>query len=155
MVAAHNSHDPSPAEVEDFRRRCYEAEELCRVLLNLSIDSVVIYDMEGRTKYVSPSFTWTFGWPLEEIAGKRIDFVPASEAEATAGIIQTILGKGASVNGFETRRYTKDRHLLDVRISARKFTDHTGEYAGIVVILRVLDSEGAPGSDTGPEAPTS
>jgi len=82
-----------------------DSEEKCRVLderwkkerelrlsiLNSSADAIVIYDMEGRTQYVSPSFTHMFGWTLEQVKGSRIPFVPDSERESTMEIISSVV----------------------------------------------------------------
>ncbi|MFZ0133377.1 MAG: PAS domain S-box protein, partial [Desulfobacterales bacterium] len=38
------------------------AEELYRSLLHSSADAIVIYDLQGMTRYVSPVFTTMFGW---------------------------------------------------------------------------------------------
>jgi signal transduction histidine kinase/CheY-like chemotaxis protein len=40
------------------------------------------------------------------------------------------------IHDFETQRYTKDGRLLDVSISASRYMDHTGDVAGILLILR-------------------
>ena len=60
---------------EESKRR----EDLYRSLLNSSVDAIVIYDMEGRAKYVNPAFTRIFGWTMGELEGRRIPFLPESE----------------------------------------------------------------------------
>ncbi|MFZ0240061.1 MAG: PAS domain S-box protein [Desulfobacterales bacterium] len=112
------------------------AEELYRSLLHSSADAIVIYDLEGLTRYVSPVFTNMFGWALEEVQGKKIPFLPDSEKEPTRTIIRHLVEKGLSCHGFETRRFTKGGKTIDVSISASRFEDHVGQPAGILVILR-------------------
>jgi two-component system phosphate regulon sensor histidine kinase PhoR len=111
-------------------------EELYRSVLNSSADAIVIYDMEGRAKYVNPSFTSIFGWTMEEVEGERIPFMPESEREASMRIIYSIIQEGASCSAFETKRSTKDGRLLDISISASPYHDHDGNTAGILAILR-------------------
>jgi len=53
-----------------------KAEEVYRSLLHTSDDAIVIYDLGGKVIYVNPLFTQVFGWALEELEGKRIQFVP-------------------------------------------------------------------------------
>ncbi len=112
------------------------AEELYRSLLHSSADAIVIYDLQGMTRYVSPVFTKMFGWALEEVEGEKIPFLPESEREPSLAIIGRLVEKGLSCHGFETRRYTKDGKTIDVSISASRFEDHLGQPAGILVILR-------------------
>ena len=33
-------------------------------------DAIVVYNMQGGTTYLSPSFTEVFGWTLEEVEGQ-------------------------------------------------------------------------------------
>ncbi len=117
---------------EESKRR----EDLYRSLLNSSVDSIAIYDVEGRTKYVNPAFTRIFGWTMEELEGRRIPFLPESEREATMAIIYGLIRDGTPTSGFETKRYTKDGRLLDVSISASRYHDHAGEVEGTLVIIR-------------------
>ncbi len=110
-------------------------EEIYRSLLNSCADAIVIYDMEGRTKYVSDSFTRIFGWTLQELQGKLIPYVPDSERELTKKQVDAVVKHGIAGSGFETKRFTKDQRLLDTRISASRYHDHEGNPAGMLVIL--------------------
>ena len=113
-----------------------KAEELYRSLIHSSADAIVIYDIEGKARYVSPAFTRIFGWSMEEVQGKRIPFVPESEREGSMAIIRELVDHGTPCHGFETKRHTKDGRTLDVSISASRYEDHEGKPAGILVILR-------------------
>ena len=111
-------------------------EELYISLLNSSPDAIIVYDMDGRVKYLSPAFTQIFGWSFEELAGKRIPFVPDSEIEASMRIIRKLLLEGTPCSGFETRRCTKDGRLIHVSISGSRYHDHQGNPEGMLAILR-------------------
>ncbi len=126
-------------EQERFRRLYEESkrqEGLYRSLLNSSADAIVIYNLEGAVEYVSPSFTRIFGWTFDELKGKRIPFVPESEREASMGVIKELIKNGTQVHGFETKRYTKDGKILDISISASRFSDSEDNPAGMLVVLR-------------------
>ncbi|MBI5568856.1 MAG: PAS domain S-box protein [Desulfomonile tiedjei] len=112
------------------------AEEIHASLLNSSADAIVVYDMQGGTKYVSPSFTEVFGWTLEEVEGKSLPYLPDSERAATMEVIEGLLSEGKSVRGFETKRFTRGGSAIDVNLSASRFHDHEGTPAGLLVILR-------------------
>ena len=76
-------------ESEERYKKLYEEskrrEDLYRSLLNSSVDSIAIYDMEGRTKYVNPAFTRIFGWTMEELEGRRIPFLPGIRTRSHYG----------------------------------------------------------------------
>ncbi len=120
----------------DLYERSKSGEELYRSVLNSSVDAIVIYDMEGRAQYVSPSFTRTFGWTLDDVKGERIPFLPDSEREPTMAIINGLIETGEPCSAFETKRCTRDGRLLDTSISASRYHDHQGAPAGILVIIR-------------------
>lgn len=125
---------------EEKYRRLYEdtkrAEEIYESLLNSSPDAIVIYDLEGRAQYLSPSFTDMFGWTLDELKGKRVPFLPDSEREATMEVIRGLVDEGTPCSNFETRRLTKDGRILDISLSSSRYHDLEGNPAGILVILR-------------------
>ncbi len=123
---------------EEKYRRLFEeskrAEELYRSLLNSSADAIVIYDLEGKVRFVNPSFTRIFGWTLDELVGRQIPFVPDFEKEKTMSEIQSGLS-GSPPSVFETRRTTKDGRILNLTISGSRYDDHEGAPAGILAIL--------------------
>jgi len=125
---------------EEQYRNLYEtskkAQEVYRSLLNSSADAIVLYDMEGKTVYLSPAFTRMFGWSLEEVKDKRIPFVPDSEMEATTVIIKDLVRNGTPCHGFETKRTTRSGQNLNVSISASRYNDHKGEPIGVLAVLR-------------------
>jgi two-component system cell cycle sensor histidine kinase/response regulator CckA len=127
-------------ESEEKYRQLYgeakRAEEVYRSLLNSSADAIAIYDLEGKTKYVSPAFTSLFGWMLEELENRPVPFVPESEKEASFAAIRELIDQGKPFQGFETKRCTKSGRLVDVSISASRYDDHSGNPAGMLVLIR-------------------
>lgn len=107
------------------------------MFLDSSPDPIVIYDMDGFTKYVNQSFEKTFGWSQAELLGKRIDFVPPENIPETREAIRQ-LKEGKVVTLFETRRLTKKGEILDVQLSSATYLDPYGNQTGVIVILRVI-----------------
>ena len=132
-------------ESEDKYRQLYEQtrlqSNLYQSVLQSSSDAIVIYDLEGRVRYMNPAFTKMFGWSLEEIANRRVPFLPESEREESLRRIKDLLEHGTSCSAFETVRHTKDGQLLDISLSASRYTDHQGRPAGMVVILRNITEQ--------------
>ena len=62
-------------------RQLYEesrqGQALYRSLLNAAADAIMICDLHDRVLFVNPSFTRTFGWPIEEIKGQLQPFAAA------------------------------------------------------------------------------
>lgn len=125
---------------EEQFKKLYEesrkAEEVYRSLIHSSADAIVLYDLTGNVKYISPAFTQLFGWTQAELEGQTIPFVPESETKSTLFLIEEVVGKGRPVHGFETRRLTNDGRILDVSASASRFDDHEGKPSGTLVVLR-------------------
>ena len=108
--------------------------ERYQIIMEASPDPVTVYDPEGRVTYVNPAFEEAFGWSHKELINKRPDFVPSHEAEKTKQAVQRVL-QGERVM-LESQRLTKDKRLLDVLLSAVRFTDHEGHSEGMIVTAR-------------------
>ena len=113
-----------------------QAEEVYRSLLHTSADAILIYDLDGRVDYLSPAFTTIFGWPLEELKGKRLHFLPESEKKESMAGIKQIFKDGKAIQGFETKRYSKNGSLINVSLSGSRFNDAMGNPAGLLVLIR-------------------
>ncbi len=123
---------------EKYRELYGEAERRGRLYLTLleaSPEPIVVYDVEGIPTYCNPAFTRVFGWRFDEIAGKRIDFVPRENWPETNEMIATVL-RGEDFAGRETRRFTKDGKIIDVSVSGAIFHDENDRPTGSVVHLR-------------------
>ncbi len=115
-------------------RALRESEERYRKLLDASPDPISVYDARGKVTYVNPAFQETFGWGLEELAGRGIDFVPPHEVERTRDAVRRTLA-GETVL-LETQRLTKDGRLLDIQLKTTIFHNDDGSLAGDIVIYR-------------------
>jgi PAS domain S-box-containing protein len=112
-----------------------ERQERYRAVLEACPDPVVVYDMEGKCSYINTAFTTVFGWTPEELIDKRLDYVPEENWPETQLIIDRVLA-GESFSGLESRRYTKNRDILDVSISAAIHLSRDGIPMGSVHFLR-------------------
>ncbi len=131
----------SEKEFRELYAESKRSEEVYRSLLHSSADAIVIYDMKGSVRYISPAFSRIFGWTLEDVKGKEIPFLPESEQESTRAMIRNLVEKGSPCHGFETTRYARDGHLIDVSISASRYNDHAGRPAGKLFILRDISEK--------------
>jgi PAS domain S-box-containing protein len=123
---------------EKFRRLYLESRQtgqMYRTLLDAFPDPVVVYDIEGKPTYLNLAFTNVFGWAIEEVQGRCIDFVPVENQPETDDMIRKV-HNGIQFSNQETRRVTKDGRILDVSISAAIYFDELGNAAGSIAHIR-------------------
>ncbi|MBI5248040.1 MAG: PAS domain S-box protein [Desulfomonile tiedjei] len=121
-------------ELEQENRALRQSEYMLRSLLETSPEPMVVYDTDGRVSFLNSAFTATFGWSLEELQGRRIDYVPEQYMAQAKETLERCFS-GQLVPPFETQRLTKDNRLLDVYISSALFKNDEGQPAGHIVTL--------------------
>ena len=124
---------------EKYRLQYQEArraEEVYRSLLNSSVDAIMVCDLEGRVRFLSPSFTRTFGFTEDDALDSPVPFIPDEEKAATQTVLSEVINQGVPCQGFITRRLTKDGRVLEVSMSASRYGDHDGQPVGMLVILQ-------------------
>jgi len=109
-----------------------EGKKKLQTIMETVADPIVVYDTTGFVTYLNPAFTTVFGWSYEELAGKRIDFVPDDAIPETQKAIQAVFN-GKNLTGFETRRLSKSGQRIDVRIGAAMLRNESGMPNGMVV----------------------
>lgn len=138
VVARIQSEKALRESTEQYRilyEKAKKEEELFRSLLNSSPDAIVIYDVDGRVRYLNRAHTEIFGWTLEEIHGKQLPYLPNWTPDKTKLIIDRIATRAEPYRRYETQRKTKDGRIVDVSLSASRCHDHEGNPAGMLVIL--------------------
>jgi len=111
-----------------------ESLQRYELLMEASPIPVTVYDPQGRVTYVNPAFEDTFGWSLEELSGKRLDFVPPHETEKTLDAVKrTLQGERVMI---ESQRLTKAAGLLDVQVNSALIKDPEAGVSGMIVLSR-------------------
>ncbi|QDH74396.1 ATP-binding protein [Brevundimonas sp. M20] len=94
---------------------------------DVSLDLLVIRDIDGNVVRVSPSWQTTLGYTPEEMRGRRLlDLVHPDDLPATRESALEVENRrqGDPVNGHINRYRHKDGHYLNVEWRARRFGDH-------------------------------
>jgi len=130
------------AESQERYRRLYEesktSEALYLSLLNAAADAIAITTRDGRISYVNPSFTRLFGWTFEELAQQPLPFALGFEADPASPEHAALVAEGQPIVHLLTKRPTRKGTLLDVSLSAARYTDHRGQPAGVILSYRDL-----------------
>jgi len=78
------------AELKSAKKALYKSEERLRAIFEANPDSIVVDDKHGHARSVNPAFTQRFGWTFNEIANKKIPFVPDDQLKLTNKKIQQL-----------------------------------------------------------------
>ena len=97
-------------------------------------DGVVAYDPQGNATYANDGFVQLYGWSQEEVLGRSINFVPPEEEQRTRAAWQKTF-EGEKVL-LETKRMTKEGHLLDIQLRTAILRDREGNISESIVIHR-------------------
>jgi PAS domain S-box-containing protein len=124
-------------ELSETSRR---AEQRYRAFLEFLPDPVFVFNMDNTVSYLNPAFEKVFGWTLKELEGKIIPFVPEESKAATKQGIKQLFEEKV-INGFETKRLTKDGRVLDIIVDGALFYDAQNRPAGQVITLRDVTQE--------------
>jgi len=116
------------------------ANHQLRTLLDFAPYPIVVFTMDGLVSYLNPAFTDIFGWTLDELAGKKIPYVPPDLEKDLPQDIKRLFEE-KTILRHETRRMAKDGSVLDVIMRAVLFSDPGNKDAGELVILRDVTRE--------------
>ncbi len=129
-------------ESQERYRQLYEeskkSEALYLSLLNAAADAIAITTFDGLVRYVNPSFTRLFGWPLEAMAERLLPFSMGFESDPGSREFGLLMMEGQPIVHLLTKRPTRDGALLDVSLSVARYEDHRGKPAGVIFSYRDL-----------------
>jgi PAS domain S-box-containing protein len=110
-----------------------ESEKIHRIMLETSPNPIIYYNELGLVTYINPAFTRVFGWHLDEVLGRRIDFIPQECLEETKTALRKTIENPGGNYDFVTRRRTKSGDILDVSINSAVHRSKDGQTASTVV----------------------
>ena len=90
--------------------------------------------------YLNPAFTEIFGWPLSELEGKKLNFMPPGVEKDNGQDFRQLYERKVILRK-ETKRVTKDGRILDVILRAAVFSVSEDQPEGTLVILRDVTME--------------
>ena len=95
-----------------------DARDQINIFFDLSLELLIITDLEGRVIRMGKAWERLLGVPVHELRGRRVrEFVYPPDWDATAGVLLD-LRNNSRVQGFENRWVTADKSLLHLEWSA-------------------------------------
>ncbi|MCK5680961.1 PAS domain S-box protein [bacterium] len=121
-------------ERENLRKLAEAEDYKYLAVLKVNPNPIVIYNMQGEVDYANPAFIKTFGWTMEEIKDRKMDFVPEENWPETLEMINRAK-QGESFSNIESLRLTKKGDKITVSISGAMYRDVDGNLQGSVITL--------------------
>jgi len=133
-------------ELKEAQRRYeqeFEAKRKARRTTRNLFDFVpypmVVFSSAGNVTYVNPAFSNVFGWPLEELIGRKIPYFPPGYEGEARETLKRLKEDGDTT--IETKRMTRDGRILDVIIKGQLSAQNAHDYPGELFILRDVTEE--------------
>jgi diguanylate cyclase (GGDEF)-like protein/PAS domain S-box-containing protein len=98
-------------------------------------DAINITTLNGKLKYVNPSFEKMFGWRSEELLGKPLPIIPNHLHEESNKMRAQLLN-GGHINAFEAEYVRKDGSTIDVSVTVSPLKDAYGQIYAFAAITR-------------------
>ncbi|MCT9931750.1 PAS domain-containing sensor histidine kinase [Planotetraspora sp. A-T 1434] len=123
--------------------RAHDADEdgIARAVVASSPDAIVALDRDLAVLSWNAAAERLFGWPAEELMGRRAPIVPA-ELMAEHNAVLERVRTGGPVS-LRTRRFHRDGRLLDVRVDTSALRTGTGALLGYVNVYHPTEDDEA------------
>ncbi len=117
------------------RRRAEERLRFSAHLLDSVENAVVATDAEDRITYWNAFAATLYGWPAQDVLGRKFrDVLPISE-EAAAAVNDGVRGGVAWEGDIEVRRRTGSPLIVFARVSAIRSPDGSGRPSGMIGVM--------------------
>ena len=101
-----------------------------------SADAMIAATLDGIITDWNPAAERLFGYRAEEIIGQSLTILGPLERARDTDELLARLGRGESVEGFETTRSAKDGRLIDVSVTIWPMRNDAGQIIGSSGIVR-------------------
>ncbi|MCC5580402.1 PAS domain S-box protein [Microtetraspora sp. AC03309] len=114
---------------------------IARAAVASSPDAIVALDRDLSVLGWNPAAERLFGWPAEQLMGRRAPIVPA-ELMAEHNAVMERVRTGGQVS-LRTRRFHRDGRLLEVRVDTSALRTDTGTLLGYVSVYHLAEDDEA------------
>jgi PAS domain S-box-containing protein len=118
------------------RKRMEEMDRRLAALVESSDDAIIGKSLNGVITSWNRGAERLYGYRAEEAIGQSVDMlVPPDRGGETARLLERI-GRGETIERFETRRRRKDGSLVDVSTTISPVRDAEGRITGASIVAR-------------------
>ena len=118
------------------RRRAEEAAAHLAAIVAASDDAIISKDLGGVIQSWNRGAERLFGYTAEEAIGKSsLRLIPPDRADEEPGILARV-GRGETVEHYETVRQRKDGSLVDISLTVSPMRDPAGRVIGSAKVAR-------------------
>lgn len=112
-------------------------------LVESSDDAIIAKTLDGRIIAWNAGAQRMYGYTAQEMIGRSIStIIPPDRPDELIAILRRIAA-GESVRRFETRRLTKDGHLIDVQLTISPIKDANGTIVAASTIAHDISEKNA------------
>ena len=130
-------HQTIGAALDITERKQAEAElKRLAAIVQFSDDAIMGMDLNGIITSWNRGAESIFGYKEDEVVGSSITELIPSDRKEDERLILGKIRQGDRVSGFETKRRTKDGHLIDVAITASPIKNAAGAVIGASKVSR-------------------
>jgi PAS domain S-box-containing protein len=113
-----------------------DLRERMAAIVESSDDAIISKDLDGSIRSWNRGAQRLFGYTAEEIMGKHISTLAASDRVDEIPVILDRIRRGERVDHYETKRKTKDGKILTVSLTVSPIRDATGAVIGASKVAR-------------------
>ena len=125
------SHDDLPE-----RARRIPLQELLASIVEDSDDAILSKNLDGTVLTWNKSAERMYGYRPEEVIGKNVSILQATDRPQEATEILQRLSRGEKIERYETRRRTKDGRMIHVSLTISPIRDTQNKVVGASTIAR-------------------
>jgi PAS domain S-box-containing protein len=122
-------------DITDIKKAEEESAKLAAIIVS-SDDAIISKTIESVITSWNNSAQRIFGYTAEEMIGESIYKLIPEDRKEEEPLILKRLSMGERVEHFETKRLTKDGHLIDVSVTVSPIKDGEGKIIGLSKIAR-------------------
>lgn len=113
-----------------------ESQEFLKSIVDNSGEAIIITNMEGRITLWSRGAEEMYGYRMEEVLGKEIDFLYPDELKEDRRRWQKEVMEGTTVRDIRTRIYDSKGELLDINLTLSALIDEDGKRSGTIGVSK-------------------
>jgi two-component system, sporulation sensor kinase A len=111
-------------------------KEMLESFFNNTSDAINVCDLDGYILHTNLAFGEMFGWPFDEIIGRKLEEIVPPFLYGEYEDLQEAVRYGGHISGYETMRLRKNGEIFDVSVTISPIRNDKGETLAIAAISR-------------------